>query len=110
MATDQRPSFFDVITAAATRAGGLEDAQAMRDELKRRLADMAPNISQTRGSRYCEPSLRVGRRDRATDDHVKTMAAMVYATLRAMGLEVDIAIVLNFTYRALVQGYFLHFG
>ena len=38
---------------------------------------------------------------------VALVATMVYATLRAMGLDVDIAIVLSFTYRALTQGYAL---
>ena len=38
---------------------------------------------------------------------IALIATMVYATLRAMGLEVDIAIVLNFTYRALTRGYAL---
>ena len=73
MATARRPSLFDAVTAAATRAGGFEDAQAMRDELRRKSG------RDRYGRRVPEPRIREGLRDRVTDEHLRTMASMIYS-------------------------------
>ena len=79
METAPRLSLFDAITAAATRPGGREDAQATLDELRRRRDSVAPNAQKRRRGSF-EPSLRSdGLRERVTDAHVKTMTAMVFA-------------------------------
>ena len=80
METAPRLSLFDAITAAATRPGGREDAQATRDELRRMRDSVAPNIT-IRTRRACEPSLTSGnsRWDRVTDEHLRTMASMQYS-------------------------------
>ena len=77
MATDPRPSFFDAITAAATRPGGFEDAKAMRDELRRKSDKAAPNAPKRRG--FCTPGLGYNQQDRVTDEHLRTMASMMYS-------------------------------
>ena len=79
METAPRLSLFDAITAAATRPGGREDAQATRDELRRLRDSMAPNAPKRKDRFNCEPRLEKGLRDRVTDAHVKTMTAMVFA-------------------------------
>ena len=76
MATGRRQSLFEALAATATRPGGREDAQAMRDELRRRADSMAGTERTQRGT--CEPSL-MGKRDRVTDEHLQTMASMVYS-------------------------------
>ena len=79
METAPRLSLFDAITAAATRPGGREDAQAMRDELRRRAESAAPNIKQRTDRPTFEPRLREGLRERVTDEHLRTMASMIYS-------------------------------
>jgi len=76
MATTPRPSFLDAVAAAA-RAGRLEDAQAMREELRHARDSVAPNAPKRRQA-ACEPRLEKGLRDRVTDAHVKTMASMQF--------------------------------
>jgi len=84
MASARRLSLFEALAAAAraaaTRPGGREDAEAVRDELKRaRDSGEAPKITPRFQSGACEPRLKDGLRDRVTDAHVKTMTAMVFA-------------------------------
>ncbi len=80
MADQPRPSFFEALGSLATAEGGEEDAQAVRDELRRaRKSGEAPKIKRRTQSGACAPSLREGLRDRVTDAHVKTMTAMVFA-------------------------------
>ncbi len=83
MASARRPSLFDALAAAAraaaTRPGGREDAQAMRDELRRRADSAAPNIMPRKDRTTFEPRLREGLRERVTDEHLRTMASMVYS-------------------------------
>jgi hypothetical protein len=78
MADARRPSLFDAITAAATRPGGFEDAKAMRDELRREAAKVAPNVRRINIS-VRPRRLEKGRRDRVTDEHLRTMASMIYS-------------------------------
>ena len=78
MASARRQSLFDALAAAAMRAGGFEDAQAMRDELRRRVASMQPNIT-PRNDSTSVPRLERGQRNQVTDEHVRTMASMQYS-------------------------------
>ena len=80
MATGRRQSLFEALAATATRPGGREDAQAMRDEIRRLRDSVAPNIT-IRTRRALEPSLTSGnsRWDRVTDEHLRTMASMQYS-------------------------------
>ena len=72
MATGRRQSLFEALAATATRPGGREDAQATRDELR----SMAPT---NHPLRLMPTRLGEGRRDRVTDEHLRTMASMVYS-------------------------------
>lgn len=78
-ATARRLSLFEALAAMATRPGGLEDAQAMRDELRRKADSVAPSRKYLGTAGACDPNLYLGRRDRVTDEHLRTMTSMVYA-------------------------------
>ena len=78
MATARRLSLFEALTAAATRAGGLEDAEETREKLGRLRDRVAPNAPRRR-KKVREPQLKEGLRERVTDEHMRTMASMQFA-------------------------------